>query len=96
MVYNEIRALFGLSANLTVRACARVGANRKTAKLKDKQVLTFKPTSADYDPRIFSFREKDWTVSLTLMNGREHIKIDVGNYQRGKLKANISTVMQTP
>nr|WP_272938618.1 hypothetical protein [Fischerella thermalis] len=35
LVYNEIRALFGLSANLAVRACARVGANRKTAKLKN-------------------------------------------------------------
>ncbi|MFS0520238.1 RNA-guided endonuclease TnpB family protein, partial [Nostoc sp. UIC 10607] len=94
LVYNEIRALFGLSANLAVRACARVGANRKTAKLKDKQVLTFKPTSADYDARIFSFREKDWTVSLTLMNGREHIKIDAGNYQRGKLKGRKPTSAQ--
>jgi putative transposase len=86
MVYNEIRALFGLSANLAVRACARVGANRKTAKQKGKLVKEFNPTSADYDARIFAFREKDWTVSLTLMNGREHIKIDAGNYQRGKLK----------
>jgi putative transposase len=94
MVYNEIRVLFGLSANLTVRACARVGANRKTAKLKDKQVLTFKPTSADYDARIFSFLEKDWTVSLTLMNGREHIKIDAGNYQRGRLKGRKPTSAQ--
>jgi putative transposase len=87
MVYNDLRALFGLSANLAVRACARVGANRKTAKQKRKPVKEFKPTSADYDARIFAFREKDWTVSLTLMNGREHIKIDVGNYQRGKLWA---------
>jgi predicted transposase len=94
MVYNEIRALFGLSANLAVRACARVGANRKTAKQKDKPVKTFKPTSADYDARIFSFREKDWTVSLTLMNGREHIKIDAGNYQRGKLKGRKPTSAQ--
>jgi IS605 OrfB family transposase len=94
MVYNEIRALFGLSANLAVRACARVGANRKAAKLKDKPVKTFKPTSADYDARIFSFREKDWTVSLTLMNGREHIKIDAGNYQRGKLKGRKPTSAQ--
>ncbi|MBU7582244.1 MAG: transposase [Nostoc sp. TH1S01] len=93
-VYNEIRALFGLSANLAVRACARVGANRKTAKLKDKPVKVFKPTSADYDARIFSFREKDWTVSLTLMNGREHIKIDAGNYQRGKLKGRKPTSAQ--
>ncbi|MEH1861311.1 MAG: transposase [Nostoc sp.] len=94
MVYNEIRALFGLSANLAVRTCARVGANRKTAKQKHKQVLTFKPASADYDARIFSFREKDWTVSLTLMNGREHIKIDAGNYQRGKLKGRKPTSAQ--
>jgi putative transposase len=75
-----------LSANLAVRVCARVGANRKTAKHKGKPVKEFKATSADYDARIFAFREKDWTVSLTLMNGREHVKLDVGNYQRGKLK----------
>ncbi|WP_231866946.1 transposase [Anabaena sp. 4-3] len=41
-----------------------------------------------------SFREKDWTVSLTLMNGREHIKIDAGNYQRGKLKGRKPTSAQ--
>jgi putative transposase len=35
MVYQTIREQFGLSANLAVRACARVGANRKTAKLKN-------------------------------------------------------------
>jgi IS605 OrfB family transposase len=94
LVYHEIRALFGLSANLAVRACARVGANRKTAKQKDKPIKAFKPTSADYDARIFSFTEKDWTVSLTLMNGREHIKIDAGNYQRGKLKGRKPTSAQ--
>ncbi|KYC35497.1 transposase [Scytonema hofmannii PCC 7110] len=94
MVYNEIRSLFGLSANLAVRACARVGANRKTAKQKGKPVIAFKPTSVDYDARIFAFREKDLTVSLTLLNGREHIKIDVGNYQRGKLKGKKPTSAQ--
>jgi putative transposase len=94
MVYNELRALFGLSANLAVRACARVGANRKTARQKGKPVKEFNPTSADYDARIFVFREKDWTVSLTLMNGREHIKIDVGNYQRSKLKGRKPTSAQ--
>ncbi|MFN6517038.1 MAG: RNA-guided endonuclease InsQ/TnpB family protein, partial [Nostoc sp. CreGUA01] len=76
------------------RACARVGANRKTAKQKNKQVLYFKPTSADYDARIFAFREKDWTVSLTLSEGREHIKLDIGNYQRGKLKGKKPTSAQ--
>jgi putative transposase len=94
LVYQDLRSLFGLSANLAVRVCARVGANRKTAKQKNKPVNLFKPTSADYDPRIFAFREKDWTVSLTLLESREHIKFDVGNYQRGKLKGKKPTSAQ--
>ena len=85
LVYTIVREQFGLSANLAVRACARVGANRKAAKSKDKPVKSFKPTSADYDARIFAFREQDWTVSLTLVGGREHILVNAGNYQRGKL-----------
>ena len=94
MVYQDLRSLFGLSANLAVRACARVGANRKTAKQQRKPVKDFKPTSADYDARIFAFREKDWSFSLTLLDSREHIKIDFGNYQRGKLKGKKPTSAQ--
>lgn len=94
IVYEDLRSQFGLAANLAVRACARVGANRLTAKQKGKPVKTFKPTSVDYDQRIFAFREKDWTVSLTTVNGREHIKLDVGNYQRGKLKGHTPTSAQ--
>lgn len=86
LVYQELRSQFNLSANQAVRVCARVGANRKTAKLKGKPVKEFASTSADYDARIFAFREKDWSVSLTLLEGREHIKLDAGTYQRGKLK----------
>lgn len=84
--YEQLRSQFGLAANLAVRVCARVAANRKTAKAKGKPVRAFQPTSADYDARIFAFREKDWTVSLTLIGGREHISMQVGNYQIGKLK----------
>ncbi len=94
LVYQTIREQFNLSANLAVRACARVGANRKTAKYKNKPVKDFKPTSADYDARIFAFREKDWTVSVTLVGGREHIPIVVGNYQKGKLKGEKPTSAQ--
>ena len=83
-----------MSANLAVRACARVGANRKTAKQKNKPVKAFKPTSADYDARIFAFREKDWSVSLTLVGGREHIPIIASNYQIGKLKGTKPTSAQ--
>ncbi|MDY6781142.1 MAG: transposase [Cyanobacteriota bacterium] len=92
--YHEIRSRFGLSANLAVRACARVGANRKTAKAKKRKVEEFKPTSIDYDARIFSFREKDWTVSLTLVNGRERFRLELGNYQIGKLKGQNPTSAQ--
>ncbi len=94
LVYQDLRSMFGLSANLAVRACARVGANRKTAKQKSKPVQKFKPTSADYDARIFDFREKEWTASLTLIGGREHISINAGNYQRGKLKGQKPTSAQ--
>ncbi|AFZ36682.1 transposase, IS605 OrfB family [Stanieria cyanosphaera PCC 7437] len=109
MVYQTLREKFGLSANLAVRACARVGANRKTAKLKNNHgaykvrrfplhtaspVKKFAPTSADYDARIFAYREKDESVSLTLLSGRYHIPLDIGNYQRGKLKGRNPTSAQ--
>lgn len=93
-VYQTIRSKYSLSANLAVRACARVGANRKTAKKDKKPVKEFKPTSADYDARIFAFREPDWTVSLTLVGGREHIPIVTSNYQIGKLKGTKPTSAQ--
>lgn len=81
IVYEDLRSQCGLPANLAVRACVRVGANRLAAKQKGKQFVTFKPTSADYDQRIFAFQEKDWTVSLTTVNSREHISLNAGNYQ---------------
>ncbi|NJM76175.1 MAG: IS200/IS605 family element transposase accessory protein TnpB [Acaryochloridaceae cyanobacterium RU_4_10] len=85
-IYEQLRGRFELSANLAVRACARVGAARKAAKQHKKPVREFKPTSVDYDARIFAFREKDCTVSLTLIGGREHIPLMLANYQIGKLK----------
>ena len=94
LVYQTLREQFGLSANQAVRVCARVGASRKTAKAKSKPVKAFGPTSADYDARIFSFREQDWTVSLTLLGCRERIKLALGNYQQGKLKGRVPTSAQ--
>ena len=94
LVYQDIRARFGLSANQAVRVCARVGANRKTAKTKGYTVKAFSPTSADYDARIFDFREKDQTVSLTLLGSRERIPVVLANYQIGKLKGRKPTSAQ--
>lgn len=94
MVYQDIRSQFGLSANQAVRVCARVGSNRKAAKTKGKPVQKLAPTSADYDARIFDFREKDKTVSLTLLGCREHIPVVLANYQAGKLKGRKPTSAQ--
>ncbi len=90
-VYKRVREQFGLSANLTVRACARVASNRKTAALKKRAVKAFLPTSADYDARIFSYREKDQTVSLSTVSGRERVQLVLGNYQISKLKGKTPT-----
>ena len=86
LVYHDVRARFGLSAQLAIHAVRRVSGNRKTAKQKGKPVGKFAPTSATYDVRTFSFREKDWTVSLTVMGGRERFALAIGNYQLGLLK----------
>jgi putative transposase len=91
LIYNDVRALFGLSANLTIQAIRRVCANRKSARQKGKKVKSFEPSSVSYDARIFAFREKDWTVSLTTIDGRERFSLNIGNYQRGLLKGAIPT-----
>lgn len=86
LVYHDVRARFGLSAQLAIHAIRRVSGNRKTAKKDSKPVGSFAPTSATYDARTFSFREKDWTVSLTTIDGRERFPLAIGNYQIGLLK----------
>jgi putative transposase len=84
LVYQETRNKFGLSSNLTQQVFKRVAANRKTAS-KNK-IEEFKPTSVCYDQRIFQYREADEQVSLTLLHSRERIPLDIGNYQRNRLK----------
>lgn len=86
--YRDVRMRFGLSANLAVRAIARVAPRLAKAKTRNS---TFKPTSIDYDARIFSFRETDWTVSLTLLNSRERFGLDIGEWQRKTLKGQSPT-----
>ena len=86
LVYNDVRARFGLSANLAIQALRRVCGNRKTARQKKRNVKKFSPTSVSYDARIFSFNEFDYTVSLKLIRTRAKFELDIGNYQRGILK----------
>lgn len=86
LVYLQVRALFGLSANLAIQAIRRVADARKA-----NRAYAFRPTSVRYDARIFSFREKDWTVSLTLLDSRERFGMAIGNYQLGLLKGQSPT-----
>jgi putative transposase len=99
LVYQDVRSRFGLSSQLAIHAIRRVSGNRKTAKQKNRPVKKFAPTSVTYDARTFSFREKDWTVSLTMMGGRERFKLNIGNYQLGLLKGQklkSATLSKTP
>jgi putative transposase len=85
LCYREIRARFALSSNLAQQVCRRLAGARKVAQQKNRPVKAFKGGFATYDARIFSFREKDWTVSLTTVEGRERFELAIGNYQRGML-----------
>jgi putative transposase len=86
LVYAQIRADFGLSANLVVRAIRRVSAAMHAAKRPKRMPKQFRPTSIDYDARVFDYRERDETVSLTTVTGRVHVPLVLGAYQRDALR----------
>jgi hypothetical protein len=81
--YPEVRERFGLSANLVIRAIARVCAGLKR---NPKAFATFAPTSIDYDQRIFSYRPWDGTVSLMLLHGRQRLETGLGARQQQQLQ----------
>jgi len=93
LCYYQIRARFGLSSNLArttsrlrdQQVCRRLAGARKVAQQKNRPVKAFKGGFATYDARIFSFREKDWSVSLTTVEGRERFELAIGRYQREQL-----------
>jgi putative transposase len=94
LVYHEVRDRFGLSANLAIQAIRRVCANRKAAHTNKTKVVEFDATSIQYDARIYSLRQTDWTVSLTLLHSRERFALDMGDYQREKLAGQASKAAQ--
>ncbi|MEQ8752518.1 MAG: hypothetical protein RID09_03230 [Coleofasciculus sp. G1-WW12-02] len=96
LTYQTIKSQFNLVANMALRACARVAANRKVAKQKGKPVKGFMPSSMDCDKDLFRFREHDWTVSLATVQGRERVELKPGNYLQRKAQreeANFSSNM---
>ena len=81
VVYYEVREKFGLSAQLTIRAIAKVSEALK----RDRTIKpVFKPDGAVvYDQRIISWRKLDAVYILTL-KGRMTIPIRLGEYQKAR------------
>jgi IS605 OrfB family transposase len=83
LVYYTIRARFGLSAQMAIRAISKVSEAYK----RDKTVQPhFRPQSAMvYDQRICSFPGPD-RVSLLTLEGREVMPYRFGRYAAGMLQ----------
>ena len=82
VVYYDVRDKFKLSAQLTIRAIAKVCESYK----RDKTIKpTFKPTGAIvYDQRILSFRKLE-AISILTNSGRLTVPIRMGEYQKVRL-----------
>lgn len=94
LTYQTIKSQFNLVANMAVRACARVAANRKVARLKGKPVKGFTPSSMDCDKDLFRLREHDWTVSIFSRCGisfpeLEHLSRKKRRKAQGQLDAGV-------
>lgn len=77
--YQAAREQFNLSAQVAVRAIAKVA---DAYKLDRKTRRTFKPTgSIAYDDRILSWRLQGQTVSIWTVNGRLRIPFVCGERQ---------------
>lgn len=85
-VYNHLREHFSLSAQMAVRAIAKVSESYKANR--DTQHF-FKPHSAMvYDQRILSWKGLD-KVSILTLQGRQIIPIKIGAYQEARLDRKI-------
>ena len=82
--YQAVREQFGLSAQVAVRAIAKVA---DAYKLDRKAKRTFKTTgSIAYDDRILSWRLQDQTVSIWTVNGRLRLPFVCGERQLERLQ----------
>jgi hypothetical protein len=77
--YQDIRLLFGLSAQATVRVCAKVADAYAISKIP----RTFKPTGAIvYDLRLLSWNLNESRVSIWAMPGRLSVQFVCSEQQR--------------
>ena len=84
LVYHQIKDLFGLNAQMTVRSIAKVA---DAYKLDKKHIRKFRKHSAQpYDDRIFRLCV-DNSISISALTGREKINYQCGEYQRELIKS---------
>jgi putative transposase len=77
--YQDVRETFGLAAQMTVRALAKVG---DAYKLDRQTKRTFRPlASIAYDDRILSWNLRDPSVSIWTVSGRLSIPFVAGERQ---------------
>jgi IS605 OrfB family transposase len=85
IVYHSIRAKYGLSAQLTIRAIAKAC---ESYKLNKKVCPKFKKRGCiTYDQRILTFKGMDLAypqVSLTTLEGRKLFNIAIRDYYKGR------------
>ena len=83
LVYYVVRERFGLSAQMTVRAIAKVVESYKRDTSRRPR---FRPHGAvPYDERIMSWRGQD-AVSLLTLAGRQIIPVRLGPHQAARLE----------
>lgn len=83
LCYQHVRKKFGLSAQMTIRALAKVG---DAYKLDKKTKRTFRSlASIAYDDRILSFALPKSQVSIWTVDGRQDVLFVCGERQRRML-----------
>lgn len=83
LIYYNIRAHFGLPAQMTVRAISKVAEAYKRDRSKRP---SFRPHGAIvYDQRVLSWKGPD-RVSILTLHGRQLIPVIFGGYQAARLK----------
>ncbi|HEY0735598.1 MAG TPA: transposase [Herpetosiphonaceae bacterium] len=79
LCYQDVRETFGLSAQMVVRALAKVG---DAYKLNQQTERSFRPlASIAYDDRILSFALPDSSISIWTLEGRQSIPFVCGERQ---------------
>jgi IS605 OrfB family transposase len=87
LTYYTLRLTTGLKANHVCQAIRRVVGNMKAVK----QVHKFRPTSISLDARVFTYRESDQHVGITLMSKKVWLPLSIGNYQLALLRGQTPT-----